>query len=182
MCSHAPPPPLVIMQSYTLIWRCWCMNIEHPAISLLTVFCDKFCKIFLDWNVLEWQKRMRYLNIYQPIKCYVMRKNIHRVCVNKQTKRTQTRNVRHTHKTCYIRLFYNSAVLLCLCLLLIIGPREGTKYQSPPTCSGKCDSLVSRSHEVTGHTLEMICDDHTGVTIMQHSRPVIVSRHQLFLV
>ena len=77
---------------------------------------------------------MQYLNIYRPIECYVMRKNIHRVSVNKQTKKTQTRNVKHTHKTCYIWLFYNSAVLLCLCLLLIIRPRaqRGDKISISP--------------------------------------------------
>ena len=89
-------------------------------------------------------------------------------------------HTKHATSDCFI-------TQLCLSACVFFsssGPelREGTKYQSAPTCSGKCDSLVSRGHEVTGHTLEMICDDHTGVTIMQHSRPVIVSRHQLFLV
>ena len=68
-----------------------------------------------------------------------MRKNIHRVCVNKQIKRTKTRNVKHTHKTCYIWLFYNSAVLVCLCLLLIIRPRaqRGDKISISPDLQWK---------------------------------------------
>lgn len=38
-CS--PPPPLVIMQSYTHL----VLMYEHTAIILLTVFCDKFYMI-----------------------------------------------------------------------------------------------------------------------------------------
>ena len=127
---------------------------------------------------------MQYLNIYRPMNVMLCVKTyIGSLSTSKQKRHKPemfSTHTKHATSDCFItRLCFSACVSSSSS-----GPepREGTKYQSAPTRSGKCDSLVSRSHEVTGHTLEMICDDHTGVTIMQHSRPVIVSRHQLFLV